>query len=378
MRRILVLRTIRPETAQSPEFIYLDSFVLGEVQAVFDRPIVMRQPWFRGSLLDRAYEAVLFLADDRVLLGRRSLKAMRDGLDAGAEVVCPRLLAEVAPKPLYTLRDFEGVEAAVLAAPPPSSPPMSHLPVSLWRFGALENAVPSLSLDRLMDPSLLSSLAATLPTARAGIYHPFIDYYAELRDDILPLVPPDTHEVLEIGCGRGVTGRLLRERLGCRVTGVEMNPLVAQEAKANLDRVFVGDVQSLELDGKYDLIVALELFEHLVRQEEFLDRMQRLLNPNGTILMSVPNVGHYSIVRDLLAGRWDYLPIGLLCFTHYRFFTRATLENWFRRLGFSRIRLQPQLTELPPEFPRLAAAGGFEVDLESLRTKGFYAMLQVN
>src|SRR6202158_1372983 len=230
MRRILVLRTIRPETAQSPEFIYLDSFVLGEVQAVFDRPIVMRQPWFRGSLLDRAYEAVLFLADDRVLLGRRSLKAMRAGLAAGAEVVCPRLLAEGAPKPLYTLRDFEGVEAAVLAAPPPSSPPMSHLPVSLWRFGALENAVPSLSLDRLMDPSLLSSLAATLPTARAGIYHPFIDYYAELRDDILPLVPPDTHEVLEIGCGRGGTGRLLRERLGWRVPGVVMDPLGAPAA----------------------------------------------------------------------------------------------------------------------------------------------------
>jgi 2-polyprenyl-3-methyl-5-hydroxy-6-metoxy-1,4-benzoquinol methylase len=182
--------------------------------------------------------------------------------------------------------------------------------------------------------------------------------------------------VLEIGCGRGVTGRLLRERLGCRVTGVEMNPVVAQEARANLDRVFIGDVQTLELDGKYDLIVALELFEHLVRQEEFLDRMQKLLNPDGTILMSVPNVGHYSIVRDLLAGRWDYLPIGLLCFTHYRFFTRATLESWFRRLGFSRIRLQPQLTELPPEFSRLAAAGGFDVDLESLRTKGFYAMLQ--
>jgi SAM-dependent methyltransferase len=377
MRRILVLRTVRPETAQSPEFIYLESLVLGEVQAVFDRPIVMRQPWFRGSLLDRAYEAVLFLADDRVLLGRRSLQAMRDRLDAGAGVVCPRPLAEVAPGPLYTLRDFEGVEAAVLAAPPPSSPPTSHLPVSLWGFAALERAVPGLSLERLMDPSLLSSLAVTPAAAWAGICHPFIDYYAELRDDILPLVPPDTHEVLEIGCGRGVTGRLLRERLGCRVTGVEMNPVVAQEARANLDRVFIGDVQTLELDGKYDLIVALELFEHLVRQEEFLDRMQKLLNPDGTILMSVPNVGHYSIVRDLLAGRWDYLPIGLLCFTHYRFFTRATLESWFRRLGFSRIRLQPQLTELPPEFSRLAAAGGFDVDLESLRTKGFYAMLQV-
>ena len=155
-----------------------------------------------------------------------------------------------------------------------------------------------------------------------------------------------------------------------------MNPVVAREAAANLDRVLTGDVETLEIDGRYDLVVALELFEHLVRQDEFLDRMRSLLDRDGTILLSVPNVGHHSIVRDLLAGRWDYLPIGLLCFTHYRFFTRATLESWFSRLGFSRIRLVPQTTELPPEIETLAATHGLSLDLESLRTKGFYAMLQ--
>ena len=51
------------------------------------------------------------------------------------------------------------------------------------------------------------------------------------------------------------------------------------------------------------------------------------VTPGGRLVLSVPNVGHWAVVEDLLAGRWDYLPIGLLCYTHYRFFTRRTLAD---------------------------------------------------
>jgi hypothetical protein len=80
------------------------------------------------------------------------------------------------------------------------------------------------------------------------------------------------------------------------------------------------------------------------------------------------------VVEDLLAGRWDYLPIGLLCYTHYRFFTRRTLEDWLRRSGLERFTLHPQRTELPARFAQLPAP--FEVDRESLGTKGFYVVVE--
>ena len=111
------------------------------------------------------------------------------------------------------------------------------------------------------------------------------------------------------------------------------------------------------------------------------ERVARLVAPGGAILLSTPNVGHYSVVEDLLAGRWDYLPIGLLCYTHLRFFTQRTLEDWLERLGFDRYRLIPQRTE---ESPRLAAwleasseagDGGLELDRESLRTQGFFVLI---
>lgn len=84
-----------------------------------------------------------------------------------------------------------------------------------------------------------------------------------------------------MGCGPGVTGRLIQERLGCRVTGVELNPVVAREAARHLHRVLQGDVQTLDLDGRYDAVIALELVEHLVDSESFLARVRALLAPGG-------------------------------------------------------------------------------------------------
>ena len=89
----------------------------------------------------------------------------------------------------------------------------------------------------------------------------------------------------------------------------------------------------------------------------------------------MPNVGHYSIVEDLLAGRWDYVPMGLLCYTHFRFFTRATLESWIERAGFSSYEIVAQKGELPARLAALETV--LEVDRESLATTGFYVVVSV-
>ena len=49
----------------------------------------------------------------------------------------------------------------------------------------------------------------------------------------------------------------------------------------------------------------------------------------------MPNVGHWSIVGDLLAGRFDYVPYSLLSGTHVRFFTRATVRDLFEASGYA-------------------------------------------
>jgi len=99
------------------------------------------------------------------------------------------------------------------------------------------------------------------------------------------------------------------------------------------------------------------------------------VRPGGRIILSTPNVGHYSVVLDLARGRWDYMPIGLLCLTHLRFFTRHTLQDWLEMEGFSGFQLVPQTTPLPSQVRRWARRVGG--DAESLATTGFYAILRV-
>ena len=376
MTDLLLLKLFDPESAQAPEFRYLYSHTLLEARAAFDAveaAVAGETPLPAGRR-----GAVLLIGGANLLIGRRSLAAMRAALAAGAAEVRPERLADVglaADRPVYTLRGYERLERLFLDDPAAASPartPAAPPPLALFSREGWERLAAGRPLPELLgDPALFAERPGA---ARAGLCHEFIDYYGEVRDDILPFVPPGAREVLEVGCGRGATGRLLQERLGCRVTGVELNPLAAREAARHLHRVVQGDIEELELDGPFDLVLALELVEHLVESESFLGRLPSLLAPGGRAVFSIPNVGHYAVVEDLLAGRWDYLPIGLLCYTHYRFFTRRTLEDWLRRAGLERFTLYPQRTELPARFAQLPAP--FDVDRESLGTKGFYVVVE--
>ncbi len=355
MSRLLVVLAESSESTESPELRYLVSWCLLQARQVFDEVTVSSSGLPEEA---RGCDAVLLLGSANVLLGRRSLAALWEKVRAGCSEARPYRLADVGARfPVYTLRGYERVEDDFLTRGPAGAVPLpSRLPVALLTPGRFEN------------------LGDEGDVGAAGICHEFIDYYGEVRSDVLPFLPAGAREVLEVGCGRGVTGKLIQETLGCRVTGVELNPVVAREAAKHLHRVIQGDVQTVEIEGRFDAVLALELVEHLVETENFLTRVKTLLAPGGRAIFSIPNVGHYSIIEDLIAGRWDYLPIGLLCYTHFRFFTRHTLADWLRRSGIERFELVPQKTE-PPERPE-RFTGQFETDLESLSTKGFYVLVE--
>jgi len=369
MPTVLVLTAVSQEAAASAELRYLLAHVVLQARRAFGEVRVGRAGEEVGEC-----EAVLAIGGDGVLVGEASLRAMWEAL-AGRDAVVPRRLSEVGwAAPVYTLRGFERVEAGFLEPGDEGGGEVSLLPLALLRPAVVERLGAGLA-EGMRAGRLAAPAGASV--ARAGLFHEFIDYYGEVRRDVLPFVPAAAREVLEVGCGRGVTGEYLRARLGCRVTGVELNPAVAAAAAGRLDRVVVGDVEdaavAAEIGGGYDALLALELFEHLVDQEAFLAGARRHLRPGGRIVLSVPNVGHHSVVADLLAGRWDYLPIGILCYTHYRFFTRKTLEDWLQRCGFDRFELVPQKTESPAWTADLAA----ETDEESLSTKGFFVSIDL-
>jgi len=109
---------------------------------------------------------------------------------------------------------------------------------------------------------------------------------------------------------------------------VEVFPPAAEEAKTNLNSVYVGDIETIELPIEketIDVILCLDVLEHLVDPWSVMQRLTTLLRPGGAIIASIPNVRNVHVVIPLLLfGKWDYTQDNYLDKTHLRFFTKRT------------------------------------------------------
>src|SRR5207249_3528300 len=127
---------------------------------------------------------------------------------------------------------------------------------------------------------------------------------------------------------------VLRERLGCTVTGIEVQSTAAEVARESADRVIVADAEELDYaqvfaSERFDVILFADVLEHLRDPELVLRRVRRLLEPRGSIVASIPNVAHGSVRVALLGGEFRYTPNGLLDDTHLRFFTKDSVLALF-------------------------------------------------
>jgi 2-polyprenyl-3-methyl-5-hydroxy-6-metoxy-1,4-benzoquinol methylase len=71
------------------------------------------------------------------------------------------------------------------------------------------------------------------------------------------------------------------------------------------------------------------VLEHLADPWSVLRRFGERLAPGGTVVASIPNIAHHTVLRDLLRGRFDYQDAGILDRTHLRFFTRRSVLRLF-------------------------------------------------
>lgn len=168
--------------------------------------------------------------------------------------------------------------------------------------------------------------------------------YTNVREDLLALISEESlSDVLDVGCANGATARALKERFpNCRVTGIELDPRSAEEARSHLERVLVGDaVQGLQTllaeERKFDLVLCGDVLEHLTDPWAALRLIRGVTQ--GTAIVSLPNVAHYSTLVSLFFGkRWPYRDRGIHDRTHLRFFGAANLPELFDSAGFVEIK----------------------------------------
>jgi 2-polyprenyl-3-methyl-5-hydroxy-6-metoxy-1,4-benzoquinol methylase len=173
------------------------------------------------------------------------------------------------------------------------------------------------------------------------------DYYDNERSEVAALVPPAARMILDVGCGRGRLGQLLKalnpER---QVHGVELDTNVASAARAVLDSVAAGDFQTMPLpftDRTFDCVVFADVLEHLVDPASALRRIRPLLAPDGIIVCSIPNIRHYTVFLQLGLRGWEYRDFGLFDRTHLRFFSLRSMRELLAQGGFEAIRAEPHI-----------------------------------
>ena len=143
--------------------------------------------------------------------------------------------------------------------------------------------------------------------------------------------------VLELGTGPGTVTRILQAK-GCKVTGVEMDPETLATCAPFCERTVQANLEDSQwaapLAGEsFDAIICADVLEHLRDPRPLLNQLHGFLKPGGSVLMSLPNASHLTIVASLLGGRFPYQKNGLLDNTHLKFYGREDLDALLRECG---------------------------------------------
>ncbi len=173
----------------------------------------------------------------------------------------------------------------------------------------------------------------------------FKSAYTSERTDILSLIPADAKRVLDVGCSTGVLGRQIKQAMGITVVGIELDHDMAKVAEEVLDKVYCLDIEKKEMttvlnEDNFDCIIFADVLEHTIDPWGILQRFLHLLNQDGCVIASIPNVRHLSTIKELLfKGNWPYRERGIHDKSHLRFFTLKNITELFEGAGLEMLTL---------------------------------------
>lgn len=176
------------------------------------------------------------------------------------------------------------------------------------------------------------------------------NYYSHIRHDLIQMIEGNDNKILDIGCGEGQTGWTLKKSGKAKeVVGVEFVEGPANRAESRLDKVIHGDVEEITLSFQpeyFDYIILADVVEHLIDPWRVIKQLSRFLNREGFLIASIPNIGHWRVLKDLiLFDKLEYQRAGILDKTHLRFFTQKTILAMFSQSGFTVKSIRPVRSE---------------------------------
>ena len=135
--------------------------------------------------------------------------------------------------------------------------------------------------------------------------------------------------VLEIGCATGIFLKQLKKR-GWKTFGIEISTSACNIAKElNKIDVFCGSLKDFDSPVSFDVIIMQQTLEHLPDPKFVLQKASEILNHDGILVISVPNIKSFDIKISKSRKRNSYdLP------RHLSHFDHNFLKKQLHDLGF--------------------------------------------
>jgi len=180
-------------------------------------------------------------------------------------------------------------------------------------------------------------------------------YFENPRNDVIDFLSLISNKdikynkVLDLGCASGVFGINLKNKFSLKDfdwIGIEQRRDLPN-AKKNYSSLGICIHEELpnclyDLKNNYfDCIFALDVLEHLENPGKVITILRDKIKFNGKLIISIPNISHYSIIFSLIKQKWNYQEHGILDKTHLRFYTPSSFEAFLNKNGWIIEKIEP-------------------------------------
>lgn len=164
---------------------------------------------------------------------------------------------------------------------------------------------------------------------------------------------PANAEIFELGCGAGDDAAHLTG-LGYRVTGVDASRsgiAIAQQRHPGVRfEVATAEEDLAARFGQFDVVLSLEVIEHVFSPRAYARSVAALLKPGGIAIISTPYHGYFKNLALAVTNKMDAHFTVLWEGGHIKFWSRKTLDTLFaqvgmRPAGFARVGRIPALAK---------------------------------
>ncbi|NNE54950.1 MAG: class I SAM-dependent methyltransferase [Flavobacteriales bacterium] len=163
-------------------------------------------------------------------------------------------------------------------------------------------------------------------------------------DEIKPIAMPGTHEkfmeffkrqdestdqrILDLGAGHGAFTKKLND-MGYNMFACDLFPEIFQYDKIECKKVDITQHFPYD-DNAFDMVIAVEVSEHILDHENFFAEISRILKPEGKLYLSTPNIlSLKSRMRFLFRGFfYSFNPLEITNYDGLQHVASRTLDQY--------------------------------------------------